>query len=127
MVRALVVCAGLMGQFFDSVVSHHFHKLGVSRVAGHGLCLAGRNGVLDFVLGEAFVRMADGLNHGNGIHGQHVNVGESMAYNIFLSEEGDFFAPGGGDDPVATGVVADSESIHLQLGGREEIGNAIAD
>ncbi len=40
------------GAVFDSVVPHHLHKLGVSRVDGHGLCLAGCNGVLDFALGE---------------------------------------------------------------------------
>jgi hypothetical protein len=96
-------------------------------VAGHGLCLAGRNGVLDFMLGEAFITLADGLNHGHSIHGLHVDIGESVAYTVLLSEEGDFFAPGGGDDPVTTGVVADSESVRLQLGEREEIGDAVVD
>jgi hypothetical protein len=118
---------GFDGAVFDSVVPHNFHYLGVSRLAGHGLCLAGHNGILDFALGEAFVMLADVLNHGHGVHGLHVDVGESAAYTVLLSKEGDFFAPWGGDDPVATIVVADSESVCLQLGGREEIGDAIAD
>ncbi len=96
------------GAVFDSVVPHHLNELGVSRVDGHGLCLAGCNGVLDFELGEAFVMLMDGLNHGHGVHGLHVNVGESAAYTVLLSEEGDFFAPRGGEDPVAICVVADS-------------------
>ncbi len=115
------------GAVFNSFVSHHFHELGISRVASHGLCLAGHNGFFDFVFGEAFMTLADGLNHGHGIHGLHVNVGESVAYTVLLSEEGDFFALGGGDNLIATGVIADSESIRLQLGEREEIGNAVAD
>ena len=104
------------GAVFDSVVSHHFLELGVSRVSGYSLCLAGRNGVLDFALGEAFVTLTDGLNHGHGIHGLHIDVGKFAAYAVLLLEEGDFFTPGGGDNPVATSVVADSESVCLQLG-----------
>ncbi len=95
------VC-GFDGAVIDSVVPHHFHKLGIIRVANHGLCLAGCNGVLDFMLGEAFVMLADGLNHGHSIYKLHVNVGQTTAYTILLLEEGDFFAPGGGDNPVAT-------------------------
>ncbi len=96
-------------------------------MASHGLCLAGCNCLFDVTLGEAFVTLVDGFNHCHSIHGLHVDVGESVAYAVLLSEEGDFFALGGGDDPIATGVVAEGESIHLQLGEREEIGNAIAD
>jgi hypothetical protein len=95
-------------------------------VAGHSLCLAGRNGIFYVALGEALVTLADNLNYGHGVHGLHVDVGESAAYAVLLSEEGDFFAPGGGDNTVATDVVADSESIRLQLGEREEIGDAVA-
>ncbi len=118
---------GFHGAVFDNVVSHHFYELGISRVAGHGLCLVGHNGVLDFALGEAFIMLVDGLNHGHCVHGLHVNKGESAAYAILLSEEDDFFAPGGCDNPVATGVVADSESVRLQLGEGDKIGNAIVD
>jgi hypothetical protein len=98
MVSALVMCVGLMGQFFYGVVSRHFCKLGVSRVASHGLCLVGCNDVLDYALGEAYVTLVDGLNHGHSVHGLHLNVGESAAYTILLSEEGDFFALRGSDD-----------------------------
>jgi hypothetical protein len=124
MVRVLVMCVGLMGQFLIVLFLTIFTNW---TSAGHGLCLAGHNGVLDFALGEAFATLADGLNHGHGVHGLHVDVGESTAYTILLSEEGDFFAPGGGDNPVATSVVAASKSVRLQLGEREEIGDAVAD
>jgi hypothetical protein len=55
----------------------------------------------------------------------HVDVGESAAHAILLLVEGDLFELGDGDDPIAAGVVADCESICLQLGEREEIGNAL--
>ncbi len=45
---------------FNSVVFHHFHKLGINRGASHGLCLADRNGVFDFTLGVAFVTLVVG-------------------------------------------------------------------
>ncbi len=63
---------------------------------------------------------------GHGIHGLHVDVEESMAHTILLLVEGALFALGGGDNPIATSVVTDCESICLELGEREEIGNAIA-
>ncbi len=63
---------GFDGAVFNSVYSHRFHKLGISRVASHSLGLAGRNGVFDYMLGEAFVTLADGLNHGHGVHGLRV-------------------------------------------------------
>ncbi len=118
---------GFDGAVFNCVVSHNFHKLGTSRVVSHGLRFAGHNGIFDFALGEVFVMLVDGLYHGNGVHWLHVDVGESTAYAILLMEEGDFFALGGGDDPIAASVVADSESICLQLGEREEIVGANAD
>jgi hypothetical protein len=84
------------------------------------------NSVFEFAFGEeAFVTLTDGLNHGHGIHGLHVDVGESAAYAALVSEEGDLFALGAGDDPIATSMVADCEPICLQLGEREEVGNSI--
>jgi hypothetical protein len=56
----------------------------------------------------------------------HVDVEESGAHIILLSVECDLFSLGGGNNPIATSVVADCESICLELGEREEIGNAIA-
>jgi hypothetical protein len=88
-------------------------------VTSHVLCLAGCNGIFDFALGEAFVTLVHGLNHGLSVHELHVNVGESVEYTVLLLREGDFFALGIGDNPIATSVVADSESIRLQLGERE--------
>ncbi len=72
------------GAVFNIVVSHHFHELGISRVASHGLGLAGCNGIFDFMLGEAFIMLADNLYHGHSIHGLHVNVGESAAHVVLL-------------------------------------------
>ncbi len=119
--------AGFYGTGFNSVVSHHFQKLGFSRVASHGLGLVGRNGFFDSMLGEAFITLAHGLNHGHSICGLHVNVEKFVAYAILLSGEGDLFALGGGDYPIVIGVVADCESIHHQLEEREEIGDSVAD
>jgi hypothetical protein len=79
------------------------------------------------MLGEAFITLADSFNHGHSIHGLHFNVGESAAYAVLLSEEGDLFALGGGDNPIATCVVADCESICFQLGEREEVGDDVVD
>jgi hypothetical protein len=104
---------GFDGAIFDSVASHHIEKLGISWVANHGLRFAGGNGILDFELGVAFIALADGLDHGYGVCGMHVNVRESSTHAILLAMEGDLFALGGGDNPVATGVVADRESICL--------------
>ncbi len=39
---------GFDGAVFNSVVSHHFHELGISKVANHGLGLASLNGIFDF-------------------------------------------------------------------------------
>ncbi len=104
---------GFDGAIFDSVASHHFEKVGISWVANHGLGLVGGDGILDFALGVAFIAPADGLDHGHGDCGMHVDVQESGTHTILLVMEGDLFALGGGDDPVATGVVADRESIRL--------------
>ncbi len=82
-------------------------------MANHGLGLAGGDGILDFVLGVAFIVLADSLNHSHGVRGMYVSVRESATHAILLAVEGDLFALGGGDDPVATGVVADRESICL--------------
>ncbi len=75
---------GFDGAIFDGFISHHFQELGISWVAGHGLGLAGRNGILDFALGEAFVTLADGLDHCHGRLGLHVNVREATAHAVFL-------------------------------------------
>ncbi len=104
---------GFDGEFFDSVASHHFEELGISWFANHGLGLAGGNGILDFVLGVAFIVLADSFDHGHGIHGMHVDVRESTTHAILLAMEGDLFPWGVGDDPVAPSVVAAHEFICL--------------
>ncbi len=104
---------GFDGAIFDSVTSHHFEELGISWVANHGLGTAGGDGILDFALGVAFIMLADGLDHDHSICGMHVNVQESETHAILLVMEGDLFALGSGNNPVATGVVADRESICL--------------
>ena len=96
-------------------------------MAGHGLGLACSSGILNFALGEAFILLANGLNHRNSIRGLHVDVGEAMAHAILLSVEGDLFALGGHDNPIFPGVVAYREAVCLQLGQGEKIGNAVAD
>ncbi len=116
---------GFDGAIFDSFISHHFQELGISRVAGHGLGLACRDGILDFALGEAFVTLADGLDHCHGCLGLHVDVREAMAHTVFLLVEGDLFAMRSGDDPIASGVVADRESVCLQLGEGEKVRDAV--
>jgi hypothetical protein len=115
---------GFDGEIFDGFISHHFQELGISWVAGHGLGLACRNGILDLALGEAFVT-ADGLDHCHGRLGLHVDVREATAHAVFLSVEGDLVAMRSGDDPVASGVVADRESVYLQLGEGEKVCDAI--
>ena len=114
------------GAIFDSVISHHFQELGVGRVASHGLGLACRNGILDFTLGKTFLSLADHLDHCHGYLGLHVDVREATAHAVFFSVEGDLFAVGSGDDPIASGEVADCESVCLQLGEGEKFYNAIA-
>ncbi len=117
---------GFDGAIFDGFISHHFQELGISWVAGHGLGLAGRDGILDFALGEAFVTLADSLDHCHSRLGLHVNVREATAHAVFLSVEGDLVAMRSGDDPVASGVVVDRESICLQLGEGEKVRDAVA-
>jgi hypothetical protein len=117
---------GFVGAIFDGFITHHFQELGVSWVAGHGLGLACRDGILDFTLGEAFVRLADGLDHCHGRLGLHVDVREAMAHAVFLLVEGDLVAVRSGDNPVASGVVADRESVCLQLGEGEKVRDAVA-
>ncbi len=96
-------------------------------MAGHGLGLACSSGIFNFALGEAFISLANGLNHHNSIRGLHVDVGEATAHAVLLSVEGDQFALGGCDDPISPGVVAYREALCLQLGQGEKIGDAIAD
>ncbi len=51
--------------------------------------------------------------------------------NVFLPDavdlavKGDFFAMGVGDNPLTTGLVADGETILIQLGEGEKIGDSI--
>ncbi len=117
---------GFDGAIFDSVISHHFQELGVGRVAGHGLGLACRDGILDFTLGKTFVLLANHLDHCLGCLGLHVDVWEAMAHAIFLSVEDDLFAKGSGDNPIASVAVADCESVCLQLGEGEKVRDAVA-
>jgi hypothetical protein len=117
---------GFDEEFFAGFITHHFQELGIGWVAGHGLGLACRDGILDFALGEAFVTLADALDHCHGSLGLHVNVREATAHAVFLSVEGDLVAMRSGDNPVASGVVADRESICLQLGEGEKVRDAVA-
>ena len=97
---------GVDQEVFDRVVSHHFEELSIGGVAGHGLGLVCSNGILNFALGEAFILLANGLDHRHSIRGLHVNVGESTARAVLFSVEGDFLALGGHDDPISSSVVA---------------------
>ncbi len=117
---------GFNGAIFDGLISYDFQELGISWVAGHGLGLAGRNGIVNFALGEAFVMLADGLDHCHSCLGLHVNVREATAHAIFLLVEGNLVTMRSGDDPVASGVVADRESVCLQLGEGEKVRDAVA-
>jgi hypothetical protein len=62
------------GAIFDSIISHHFQELGVGRVAGHGLDLACRDGILDLTLGKTFILLANHLDHCHSCLGLHVDV-----------------------------------------------------
>ncbi len=104
---------GFDGAIFDSVASHHFKELGISWEANHGLGFAGGDGILDFALGVAFIALADDSDLGHGVCGMHVDVREFVTHTIFLSMKGDLFALGGGDNPVANGVVAYCEPTSL--------------
>ena len=63
---------------------------------------------------------------GYGGRGVRIEVGEVAADIVSLTVKGDFFAVGGGDNPLTTGLVADGEAVVLQLGEGEKIGNAVA-
>ncbi len=104
---------GFDGKIFDCVASHHIKELGISWVVNHGLGFAGGNGILDFALDVAYIVLVDGLDHGYGVCGMHVEVQESMTHTILLAMEGDLVALGGDDNPIATSVVAERESICL--------------
>jgi hypothetical protein len=108
---------GFDGEIFNGFMSHHFIELtSVGGMPGHGLCLARGNGIRDFALGETLKVLADGLNHGHGGCEAHIKVGEATADAAGLAMKDDFFAMGDGDNPLATGLVADSETVLLQLG-----------
>ena len=76
---------GFNWEIFNSFVAHHFVELSVGWVAGHGLCLACCDGVLDVELGETFIALANSLDHCHGCFGLHVNVWESAAYSVFFT------------------------------------------
>jgi hypothetical protein len=118
---------GFDGAFFNSFASHHGLELGVGGVACHGLAFASNYVAAYLAFCEAFVVLADGLNHCHGQCGPHVEVGKATAYAIWFPVEGDVFALGGSDDPFASGVVTDCETIVVQLGEGYKIGNAVAD
>jgi hypothetical protein len=101
---------------FDRVVTHHFEKLSVSGVACRGLGLWCSSGILNFTFGEAFILLANNLDHSHSIRGLHVNVGESTAHAVLFSVEGDLLALEGHEDPISSSVVANCEAICLQLG-----------
>ena len=116
---------GFNGEIFDSFISHHFQKLGVSGVASHGLGLVCCNGILEFALILSFVALADGLGNCYGLLGLHVDVGEATTHAIFLLLEGDFFAVGSGDNTVTADVVANPATVCLKLGEGEKVCNAV--
>ncbi len=107
---------GFDGAIFDSVASHHGLELGVRGVACHGLAFASNYGIAYLLFCEAFVALVDGLNHCHGQCGPHAEVGKAAAYAIWFAVEGNVFALGGSDDPFASGVVTDGETIVFQLG-----------
>ena len=115
------MCSGLTGQFFYYSVSHHFVELGIGAVAYHGLGLGCRDGVLGFTFCVSFVALADCLGHFHGLLGLHVDLGEALTHSVFFLVEGDLFALRGGDNPFASCVVTDRESICLYLGEGEEV------
>ncbi len=78
------------------------------------------------MLGETLVALAYGLNHGHGSHGAYMEVGKTGADPDDLAMKDDLFAMGGGDNPLATGLLADGKTVLLQLEEREKIGDCIA-
>ncbi len=107
---------GLDGAIFNSIASHHGLELGSGGVACCGLAFASDYGIAYLAFHEVFVALAGGLNHCHGRCGPHVKVGKAAAYAIWFVVEGDVFALGGSDNPFASGVVTDSETIVFQLG-----------
>jgi hypothetical protein len=73
-------------------------------------------GVGYLMLQEAFVALVDGLNHCHGQCGLHVEVGKATAHTIWFTVEGDVFALGGSNNPFASVVVTDHETLIFQLG-----------
>ena len=110
--------AGFDRAVFDRVVTHHFEELSVGGVACRGLGLVCSSCILNFAFGEAFILLANGLDHSHSICGLHGNVGESTAHTVFFLVEvqGDLLVLGGREDPISSGVVACREDICLQLG-----------
>ncbi len=71
---------GFDGEIFNSVAFHNGLELGIGGVACRGLAFAGNYGIAYLVFCEAFVALADGLNHCHGQCGPHVDVGKAAAY-----------------------------------------------
>ncbi len=107
---------GFDREIFNSVASHHGLKLGVGGVACHGLAFASNYGIAYLAFCEAFVALADGLKHCHGRCGPHVEVGNAAAHSVWFAVEGDVFALGGSDNPFASSVLTDGETIVFQLG-----------
>jgi hypothetical protein len=97
----------------------------IGGMPGHGLCLACSDGFKDFALGETLIMLANGLNHGHSGRGAHIKVGETTSDALGLAMKDDFFAIEVGDNLLATGLVADGETVLLQLGEGEKIGNFV--
>ncbi len=95
---------GFDGAFFYVFISCHIVELSAGGMPGHGLCLAPGDGIEDLVFGETLVALANGLNHGHGGCGAHIEVGEAAADTIGLAVKDDFFAVGGGDNPLANSL-----------------------
>jgi hypothetical protein len=100
----------------NSVASHHGLESGIGGVACHGLVFVSNYGIANLALHEAFVVLADGLNHCHSRCGPHVEVGKSATHAIWFVMEGDLFILGSSDNPFTSSVVADSETLVVQLG-----------
>ena len=61
-----------------------------------------------------------------GFFGLHVDIWETAAHAVFFLVEGDLFAVGGSDNPIAPGVVTDRETVCLELGEGEKVCDAVA-
>ncbi len=107
---------GFDGAIFNSIASHHGLELGIVWVACHDLAFASNYGIAYLAFREAFIVLADGLNHCHGRCGPHVEVVKAASHAVWFTVEGDVFALGGSDNPSASGVVTYGETVVFQLG-----------